>query len=83
MKITYKKEEVEAVELSSLANGSVFKFPHNEDLYVKGIVTLSPNIKIPDNRIPTLRLGDGVVSAPLGRCQVVPVSAELLVDNTQ
>lgn len=81
MKITYKKEGVKTVELQSLDDGSIFKFPDNADLYVKGVVTLSPNVKVPDNRILTLRLKDGVASAPISRCQVIPVSAELLVSD--
>jgi predicted ribosome-associated RNA-binding protein Tma20 len=81
MKITYKSEKVETVELKSLDNGAVFKFLDNADLYVKGVVTLSPNVKVPDNRTVILRLKNGAVSAPIDRCQVIPVSAELLVGD--
>lgn len=82
MKITYKKEEVTKVGLNALPSGAVFKFPESDTLYVKGIVSESPNVTVNSDRVLTLRLSDGNVTAPSSWCQVVPVSAELLVDNT-
>lgn len=83
MKITHKKEEVTTVDLNSLPSGTVFKFPDNTTLYVKGSVSESPNVTINSDRAITLRLSDGNVTAPSIWCRVIPVSAELLVDNTQ
>ena len=83
MKITHKKEEVTTVDLNSLPSGTVFRFPDNTTLYVKGSVSESPNVTINSDRAITLRLSDGNVTAPSIWCRVIPVSAELLVDNTQ
>lgn len=82
MKITHKKEEVTTVDLNSLTSGTVFRFPDNTTLYVKGSVSESPNVTINSDRAITLRLSDGNVTAPSIWCRVIPVSAELLVDNT-
>lgn len=82
MKITHKKEEVTTIDLNSLPSGAVFKFPDNATLYVKGSVSASPNVTINSDRSITLRLSDGNVTAPSIYCRVIPVSAELLVDNT-
>ncbi|AFU62532.1 hypothetical protein NJ01_112 [Escherichia phage NJ01] len=82
MKITHKKEEVTTVDLNSLPSGTVFRFPDNTTLYVKGSVSESPNVTINSDRAITLRLSDGNVTAPSIWCRVIPVSAELLVDNT-
>lgn len=82
MKITHKKEEVTKVDLNALPSGAVFKFPESATLYVKGTVSESPNVTINSDRVLSLRLSDGNVTAPARWCQVVPVSAELLVDNT-
>lgn len=82
MKITHKKEEVTKIGLNALPSGAVFKFPESDTLYVKGAVSESPNVTVNSDRVLTLRLSDGNVTAPSSWCQVVPVSAELLVDNT-
>ncbi|BEH83324.1 hypothetical protein [Escherichia phage phiEc_1] len=82
MKITHKKEEVSTVDINSLPSGAVFKFPESSTLYVKGSVSESPNVTVNSDRAITLRLSDGNVTAPSIWCRVVPVSAELLVDNT-
>lgn len=82
MKITHKKEEVTTVDLNSLPSGAVFKFPESATLYVKGIVSESPNVTVKSDRVLALCLSDGNVIAPSSWCKVVPVSAELLVDNT-
>lgn len=82
MKITHKKEEVTKVGLNALPSGAVFKFPESDTLYVKGTVSESPNVTVNSDRVLTLRLSDGNVTAPSSWCLVVPVSAELLVDNT-
>ena len=82
MKITHKKEEVTKIGLNALPSGAVFKFPESDTLYVKGAVSESPNVTVNSDRVLTLRLSDGNVTAPYGEWQVVPVSAELLVDNT-
>ena len=82
MKITHKKEEVTTVDLNSLPSGTVFRFPDNTTLYVKGSVSESSSVTINSDRAITLRLSDGNVTAPLIWCRVIPVSAELLVDNT-
>lgn len=82
MKITHKKEEVTKVDLNALPSGAVFKFPESATLYVKGTVSESPNVTVNSDRVLALRLSDGNVTAPARWCLVVPVSAELLVDNT-
>ena len=82
MKITHKKEEVAKVDLNALPSGAVFKFPEGDTLYVKGTVSESTSVTVNSDRVLTLRLSDGNVTAPHIWCQVVPVSAELLVDNT-
>lgn len=82
MKITHKKEEVTTVDIQSLPSGAVFKFPESATLYVKGSVSESTSVIVNSDRAITLRLSDGNVTAPSIWCRVVPVSAELLVDNT-
>lgn len=82
MKITHKKEEVTTTDLNSLPSGSVFKFPDSATLYVKGSVSASLNVTVNSDRAITLRLSDGNVTAPSIYCRVIPVPAELLVDNT-
>ena len=81
MKITHKKEEVTKVDLNALPSGAVFKFPESATLYVKGTVSESPNVTVNSDRVLTLRLYDGNVTALGSTRQVVPVSAELLVSG--
>lgn len=81
MKITHKKEEVTKVDLNTLPSGAVFKFPESATLYVKGTVSESPNVTVNSDRVLSLRLSDGNVTAPSSWCQVIPVSAELLVSD--
>ncbi|UCR92016.1 hypothetical protein PQC59_gp095 [Escherichia phage vB_EcoP_IMEP8] len=78
MKIT---KRVDRVPLESLENGAVFKHPDSDTLYVKGFVHGTPNVSVNSGRTLALRLHDGLVTAPDSTCQVVPVSAELLVSN--
>ena len=79
MKITHKMTKV---DLNALPSGAVFKFPESATLYVKRTVSESPNVIVNSDRVLALRLSDGNVTAPPSWCLVVPVSAELLVDNT-
>lgn len=78
MKITNRTDHV---RLESLENGAVFKHPDSDTLYVKGFVHGSPSVSVDSGRTLALRLRDGLVTAPDSTCQVVPVSAELLVSG--
>lgn len=78
MKITKK---VDRVPLESLENGTVFKHPDSDTLYVKGFVHGTTNVSVNSGRTLALRLRDGLVTAPDSTCRVVPVSAELLVSD--
>lgn len=78
MKITNRTDRV---QLESLENGSVFRHPDSDTLYVKGFVHSTPNVSVVSGRTLALRLRDGLVTAPDSTCQVVPVSAELLVSG--
>lgn len=78
MKITNRTD---CVRLESLENGAVFKHPDSDTLYVKGFVHNTPNVSVNSGRTLALRLCDGLVTAPESTCQVIPVSAELLVSS--